>query len=242
MKTRGEQGEEEDEERGNVLILGGKGGGRAAFTRNLVPGKRVYDEQTLTIGGKEYRRWDPYRSKLAGAMLKGLPKDVVAEGDRVLYLGTSTGTTASHVSDIIGPEGLLIGVELSVRVGREFLENVARVRTNIIPYIADARDVEKFAGFGKVDVVYCDIAQRDQTEIAIENCVRHLRAGGRLILVIKARSISGKTDPKVVFRAEAEKLRNSGFGIESMIDLNPYDRDHALISARQALRPLPGRG
>jgi len=223
----------------NVLVMEGRvrGGGReagrrGAFTRNLVPGSRVYDEDLLKIHGSEYRSWDPYRSKLAGAILKGeLQPDIIKSGDKVLYLGASTGTTASHVSDIVGSEGLLVGVELSARVGREFLEKVAKARPNVIPFISDARETEKFGGFGKMDVVYCDIAQRDQTEIAITNARTHLKKDGMLLLIVKARSIDQLKEPSLVFKEEAQKLRDAGFLVERVIDLRPYDKDHALIWA-----------
>jgi fibrillarin-like pre-rRNA processing protein len=222
----------------NVLVLEGREGGRragkrGAFTRNLVPGNRVYDEDLLKIAGDEYRSWDPYRSKLAGAILKGqITPDIIGRGDKVLYLGVSTGTTASHVSDIVGSEGLVIGVELSARVGREFLEKVAKSRRNVIPFIADARETRRFAGFGRMDVVYCDIAQKDQTDIAIDNAKSHLKKGGRLLLVVKARSIDNLKDPGRVFKEEAQKLRDAGFDVEKVIDLRPFDKDHALISAK----------
>jgi len=225
---------------GNVLVMEGRertrgsraGGRTSAFTRNLVPGNRVYGEELLKLEGAEYRRWDPFRSKLAAAILKGgISPDVIKDGDKVLYLGASTGTTVSHVSDIVGPGGLVIGVEMSARVGREFLENVAKARPNVIPYIADARETEKFSGFGKVDVVYCDIAQRDQTEIAIANVREHLKRGGRLLLVVKARSIDQLKEPSLVFKEEERKLRDAGFKVERVIELSPFDKDHALISA-----------
>jgi fibrillarin-like pre-rRNA processing protein len=220
MEGRGRRGSRED-------------GRTSVFTRNLVPGNRVYDEDLLRIHGSEYRSWDPFRSKLAGAILKGeLDPDVIKAGDKVLYLGASTGTTASHVSDIVGGEGLVVGVEMSARVGREFLEKVAKARGNVIPFIADARETERFGEFGKMDVVYCDIAQRDQTEIAVANAKRHLRQGGRLLLIVKARSIDQLKDPKLVFREEAQKLKDAGFVVEAVIDLRPFDKDHALISAK----------
>jgi fibrillarin-like pre-rRNA processing protein len=193
----------------------------------------VYDEDLLKIHGDEYRRWDPYRSKLAGAILKGeIDPDVIKAGDKVLYLGASTGTTASHVSDIVGGEGLVVGVEMSARVGREFLEKVAKARGNVIPFISDARETERFGEFGKMDVVYCDIAQRDQTEIAVANAKRHLKEGGRLLLIVKARSIDQLKDAKLVFKEEAQKLRDAGFVVERVIDLRPFDKDHALVSAK----------
>jgi fibrillarin-like pre-rRNA processing protein len=219
---------------GRERTRGSREGGRtSAFTRNLVPGNRVYDEELLKFHGSEYRSWDPYRSKLAGAILKGeLEPDIIRAGDKVLYLGASTGTTASHVSDIVGSEGLVVGVEMSARVGREFLEKVAKARANVIPFISDARETERFGEFGKMDVVYCDIAQRDQTEIAIANASRHLKKGGRLLLIVKARSIDQLKEPKLVFKEEAQKLRDAGFLVESVVDLRPFDKDHALISAK----------
>jgi fibrillarin-like pre-rRNA processing protein len=206
-------------------------GRRNVATRNLTPGKQTYGEDLLRIDGEEYRLWDPFRSKLAAAILKGLPRDVIKEGDKVLYLGTSTGTTSSHISDIVGNGGLLFGVEMSSRVAREFVENVARARANVIPYVADARNADSFTTLGKVDVVYCDIAQQDQTEIAMENCRVHLKTGGRLILVVKARSIDVLASPKEIFRQEGRKLAAAGFNVEKTIELDPFDKDHALILA-----------
>jgi len=205
--------------------------GRAALlTRNLVPGKRVYNEELVQREGGEYRTWDPFRSKLAAAILKGMPDDVIKEGDRVLYLGASTGTTASHISDIVGPGGLVIGVEFAPRVAREFVERVARERKNVIPFVADARDPSKYS-IAEVDVVYCDIAQPDQTEIAITNCSRLLRKSGRLLLAVKARSIDVLKDPDVIYEEEKRKLEKAGFRVERIVDLSPFEKDHVLVSA-----------
>ena len=200
------------------------------LTPNLAKGYRVYNEELVNSDGVEYRMWDPFRSKLAAAMLKGLPDDTIKEGDRILYLGTSTGTTASHVSDIVGEKGLLIGVEFSPRVAREFVENVARKRRNVIPFVADARDPSKY-NISKIDLVYCDIAQPDQTEIAMENCRAMLKPSGRLLLVVKARSIDVLKDPKRVFQEERRRLEGAGFRVESIIELSPFEKDHALILA-----------
>jgi len=93
------------------------------------------------------------------------------EKSSVLYLGVSTGTTISHISDIVGPKGIIFGVEHSSRVARDFLDRVAIYRKNIVPIIQDAKKPDQyFSVFSKVDVVYVDIAQPDQTKIAIANC------------------------------------------------------------------------
>ena len=214
----------------SLLLREEKDGRRALLTRNLVPGKKVYNEDLVIRNGVEYRTWDPFRSKLAAAIIKGLPDDVVKEGSKVLYLGASTGTTVSHVSDLAGPPGLVIGVEFAPRVAREFVEHVARVRKNVIPFVADARDPSKYS-VAQVDVVYCDIAQPDQTEIAIANCARLLKKGGFLLLVVKARSIDVLKDPKQVFSEESRKLEKAGFNVRSIVELSPFDKDHALVLA-----------
>ena len=201
-------------------------------TENLVPGKQVYKEKLLLKKGIEYRLWDPFRSKLAASVMNGLRNFPFNEKSNILYLGVSTGTTISHISDIIGLKGTVFGVEHSSRVARDFLDRVATYRKNIVPIIQDARNPkEYFSVYSKVDIVYVDIAQPDQTNIAIENCKMYLKPNGYLFLVIKARSIDVIKDPKYIINLEVKKLE-SGFNIEQVIDLRPYDKDHAMVIAK----------
>jgi rRNA 2'-O-methyltransferase fibrillarin len=51
----------------------------------------------------EYRVWNPFRSKLGAAILGGVDQIHIKPGAKVLYLGAASGTTVSHVSDIVGP-------------------------------------------------------------------------------------------------------------------------------------------
>jgi fibrillarin-like pre-rRNA processing protein len=205
---------------------------REYATPNLVRGLTVYGEKLVKLDDEEYRIWDPFRSKLAAAMRKGLRDFPLNNGDKVLYLGASTGTTVSHVSDLIGNKGLVFAVEPAVRVARELIENVASKRKNVIPIIQDARRPESyFSVFGNVDLVYCDIAQSDQTEIAIKNCNNFLKNEGILLIVIKTRSIDVTMSPHSVVVRESEKLRKSNFHINQTINLDPFDKDHALVHA-----------
>lgn len=207
-------------------------GQKRLATENLVPGNRVYKERLVSARGTEYRVWDATRSKLAAAIANGLEAFPFGEGAKVLYLGASTGTTASHVSDMVGPGGAVFGVEHASRVAREFLERVASFRENVIPIMQDARrPAEYFSIYGKVDIVYADIAQPDQTDIAIANCKMYLKAGGHFFLVIKTRSIDVTKSPKSVISAEAAKLRGT-FELLETIDLDPYHKDHALAVSR----------
>ena len=169
---------------------------------------------------------------LQAGIKNGLRKLPILAGAKVLYLGASTGTTVSHVSDIVGTSGIVFAVESATRVGRELIENVAVERKNVIPILEDARRPQSyFAIFDKVDVVYCDIAQPDQTEIALGNCNAYLESQGALLIVIKTRSIDVTMDPKLVIIQEAKKLERGEFLIDQIINLEPYDKDHALIHA-----------
>ncbi|MCK5332962.1 MAG: hypothetical protein KAJ24_00480, partial [Candidatus Aenigmarchaeota archaeon] len=87
--------------------------GRDFATRSIVPRKKAYDERVLRKGRDEYRVWDPKKSKLGAAMQKGLTDVPLRRGMKILYLGISTGTTASHLSDIVGFEGMIYGIEFS---------------------------------------------------------------------------------------------------------------------------------
>ena len=200
-------------------------------TVNLVPGNQVYNEKLVQYDGVECRIWNPFRSKLAAAIMNGLDDFPFVEKSDVLYLGVSTGTTISHISDIVGQNGTIFGIEHASRVARDFLDRVASHRKNIVPIIHDARKPEDFFSvYKKVDAVYVDIAQPDQTDIAIENCKLYLKPGGYLFLVIKTRSIDVVKDPKRVIKDEIKKL-DALFQIKQTIDLHPYDKDHAMVIA-----------
>jgi len=201
-------------------------------TENLVPGNQVYKEKLIVKKGTEYRLWDPFRSKLAAAIMNELEIFPFENKTKVLYLGASTGTTVSHISDIVGPSGIVFAVEHASRVARDFLDRVAAYRKNIMPILQDARKPkEYFSVFGKVDVVYVDIAQPDQTEIAIDNCEMFLKKGGYFFLVIKTRSIDVTKSPKKIVEEETQKLK-SRFDVMQSIDLHPYDKDHAIVIAK----------
>jgi len=207
-------------------------GQKKLATENLVIGNQVYKEKLIKKKDIEYRLWDPFRSKLAAVIMNGLEVFPFHDKSSVLYLGVSTGTTVSHISDIVGPQGIIFGVEHSSRVARDFLDRVASHRKNIIPILQDARQPQQyFSVYSKVDVVYVDIAQPDQTDIAIANCKMYLKFNGYLFLVIKTRSIDVTKAPKKIIENEKNKL-NENFELIQVIDLSPYDKDHAMVIAK----------
>ena len=134
-------------------------GEKKLATPNLVPGNQVYNEKLVQSGGVEYRIWNPFRSKLAAAIINELKDFPFCQKSDVLYLGVSTGTTISHISDIVGQGGTIFGIEHASRVARDFLDRVASHRKNIVPIIQDARKPEEFFSvYKKVDAVYVDLS------------------------------------------------------------------------------------
>ena len=199
-------------------------------TRNLAPGVQVYGEKLYKVGADEYRSWIPYRSKLAAAILKGLKNMFIEPGSRVLYLGTATGTTSSHVSDIIGKDGILYGVEFASRVMIQFKQNVSDKRANVVPIFADARKPGTYASIvGEVDVIYCDVAQPEQAKLFADNARLMLKSGGHGYLAVKARSIDSVQEPEVVYRREIDILEKNGLKPIEVLSLEPYERDHVMV-------------
>ena len=84
------------------------------YTKNLIPSSNVYGEKFIIFRNMEYREWDPYRSKLAAILLKNPSINIFEKDLNCLYLGASSGTTISHLSDII-IEGVIYGVEFAPR-------------------------------------------------------------------------------------------------------------------------------
>ncbi|MEM2110320.1 MAG: fibrillarin-like rRNA/tRNA 2'-O-methyltransferase [Candidatus Bathyarchaeia archaeon] len=202
-------------------------------TENLAPGRNVYGERLIKHGDSEYRLWDPYRSKLAGAIFKGLRHLPIKPGHKVLYLGAASGTTASHISDIVKEEGHVFCVEFAPRSIRELIDNVCRFRLNMSPILADARFPEKYVAFvNKVDDIYCDIAQPEQARILVNNARVFLKKGGWIMLAIKSRSIDVTKKPSEIYDQETRVLEENGFEISEVINLEPYDKDHAMILAQ----------
>jgi len=210
-------------------------GAQRLATRNLTPGRTVYGERLIHFKKVEYRVWDAFRSKLAAAILKGVQTVPITLGSRVLYLGAASGTTPSHVSDIVGAEGHVYCVEFASRSIRELVNNVAAYRLNMSPFLEDARFPEKYVMFipGKVDCVYCDIAQPEQAKILADNADVFLKPAGWVMLAVKAQSIDVTKDPIAVYRQEAKVLKKRGFDVTEIVRLEPYDKAHAMIVAQR---------
>lgn len=205
----------------------------ALVTRNMVPGESVYGEKRITLeedGNKiEYRVWNPFRSKLAAAILGGVDNIYIQPGAKVLYLGAASGTSVSHVSDIVGPEGTVYAVEFSPRPGRDLI-NVAKKRTNVVPIVEDARRPEKYRMLvPMVDVIFADVAQPDQARIVAINAHHFLKTEGHFVISIKANCIDSTVPAAAVFAREVKKLQEEKLKPQEQLTLEPYERDHAVV-------------
>lgn len=198
--------------------------GYRLFTVNSAPGENVYGEDLLTVSGVEYRTWNPYRSKLAAAILLGAKGLGIDRSSKVLYLGAASGTTASHVSDIV-VDGIVHCVEFSERSFRDLVK-VCETRRNMMPYLADANAPHEYAHVIEgVELVYQDIAQRNQVDIFVRNMAAFEAERG--ILMLKSRSVDVNRAPREVFADVRKSLMSKGFRIRGMVPLERYSKDHA---------------
>jgi fibrillarin-like pre-rRNA processing protein len=199
------------------------------YTENLesCKGIKIYNEKLVKKDDKEYRSWNPYRSKLAAAILNGLVFDIKPDAN-VLYLGAATGTTVSHISDIT-KDGMVYAVEISP-VAMKKLIQVSEKRRNIIPILNDANHPDRYSSIVPyADFIYQDISQRNQAGIFIENVYKYLKKNSTGILMVKARSIDVALRPEKAYEMVCLKLKEQGLKVLEKIDLKPYEKDHAAI-------------
>ncbi|MGA3405709.1 MAG: fibrillarin-like rRNA/tRNA 2'-O-methyltransferase [Candidatus Bathyarchaeia archaeon] len=209
-------------------------GSKRLATKNLAPGVSVYGESLVTDGDKEYRTWDAYRSKLAAAILRNISAPPLQTASTVLYLGSASGTTASHVSDIVETEGRVYCVEFAQRSMRELIDTLCQHRPNVYPILSDARMPEKYKALvSPVDLIYCDIAQQQQGKILADNADVFLKPKGSVLIAIKSRSVDVTMEPPDVFKQEIKVLERRKFEILQTIRLEPYEQDHAMVLARR---------
>ncbi|KAL2220808.1 rRNA 2'-O-methyltransferase fibrillarin [Thermoascus aurantiacus ATCC 26904] len=202
-------------------------------TKNLTPGESVYGEKRISVESPptdsegapvktEYRVWNPFRSKLAAGILGGLDDIYMRPGSKVLYLGAASGTSVSHVADIVGPTGTVYAVEFSHRSGRDLI-GMATHRTNVIPIVEDARHPLRYRMLvGMVDVIFADVAQPDQARIVGLNAHLFLKTEGGVIVSIKANCIDSTAKPEVVFAREVQKLREERIKPKEQLTLGKY--------------------
>ncbi|MHA1257651.1 MAG: fibrillarin-like rRNA/tRNA 2'-O-methyltransferase, partial [Promethearchaeota archaeon] len=205
------------------------------YTKNLTPGYKVYDEKLIDFKREEFREWNPYRSKLAALILEKPRNNFLATNFNCLYLGASSGTTISHLSDIV-KDGIVYGVEFAERSIRQLIQNISN-RSNIIPILADARYPDTYAKsiFSEIDLIYQDVAQPNQAEIAIANSSYYLKKNGLVMLAIKSQSIDSISKSEKVYNQEKNKLVNAGYEVVESIDIHRYAANHIVLLVKKII-------
>lgn len=187
-----------------------------------------FGEYLVERDGVSYRPWEAKRSKLGAAIKKGISQIGMKEGDTVLYLGASHGYTSTFVADMIGEKGVVFCLDFAPNVVRDLLKK-CKARENMIPILGDAKRPETYSyRVTAADVVFMDIAQRDQVGIFVRNCKRFLKQGGFGLLALKARSIDSTRHPQDVFKEAFRELERELIVVDQR-DLYPFEKDHAFF-------------
>lgn len=201
------------------------------YTVNLRPGEKVYGEDLVTDEGVEYRRIDPWRSKLGAYVVQGGRGWPFERVRSVLYLGGGHGTTVSHLSDVL-PKGSVHVVEKSSRAFGALLA-LSQRRENLYPVLADVQLPERYrADCGEVDLLYQDVSQRGQVEIYLENLRAALKPHGNGFLMLKTRSVTQTESPRAVLREATRHLEQEGCEVLETVDLSPFSRGHFALRLR----------
>ncbi len=216
--------------------------GRTLWSRNSTRGKSVGGERRKRDGKIEWRRWDPFRSKVAAALLLTSQKAselLPSPGDTCLYLGASSGTTVSHIHDMVcgsnnHHNGQIIAVEISPRMMRD-LSSLAEDRSGLIPILNDARETQSYAPVmrEKAHWIHQDLSIADQAENFISIATSTLKNGGIGLLSLKAaseRQFEGDDQSRF---SRAEKLiEESELELIEKIDISQYQEQHMVFFVR----------
>ena len=201
-------------------------------TLNNADVNKIYNEKLIEIDGKQYNIWNPYTSKLAAAIVNGMEIFPILKKTQILYFDTTVDKTLNHISDIIGVNGRIFVVRDIIENSKKFLEDDSNNRTNVVSITQEKNGVPaKFApNIETVNVVYVDIAQNNETDIAIQNCKNYLINGGFLMLVVPTRKIDA-INPNRQNLEERQKLQSS-FEIIQQINLTDFFKEHSMIIAK----------
>lgn len=182
------------------------------------------------FGDDTYRQWDPKRSKLAAAVVHGLSQFPFKDKSKVLYLGASHGYTPSFLSDICH-KGQIFSLDFAPRVVRD-LVFMSEARPALFPMLADAKNPQSYSFLvPPCDVVFMDIAQKDQVKIFVKNCKMFLKPGGIGMLALKARSVDASKPSSTIFNAATKEL-SSQMQVLQSLRLDPEQKDHMFFLVR----------
>ena len=213
--------------------------GRTLWSRNANKGSSVRGERRKREGRVEWRRWDPYRSKVAAALLmtSNDPSNLIPRpGDTCLYLGASSGTTVSHIHDMVcgsgnHHNGQIIAVEISPRMMRE-LGSLAEDRSGLVPVLSDARETWSYTTMmrEKANWIHQDLSIADQAENFIKIARSTLQAGGIGLFSLKAASERhSEGDDQSRFSSAEKLLKESELELVERIDISKFQDQHVVF-------------
>jgi fibrillarin-like pre-rRNA processing protein len=212
------------------------------YTATVVSGDEpVYGERWIDTEDGPLRRWEPGRSKLAAALCRGYEGRLPRPGERWLYLGAASGTTVSHVADLVGDRGRVFAVERSLRPFARLLALAERY-PNVLPIFADARRPETYHGdVRSVDAVYADVAQPDQVDIVVANARRFVGPDGAVLLALKTASMGRERDPRQHVEAALAQL-GATIEMDRPVGLEPFHKRHFLLAGSPTRRLYREKG
>ncbi len=213
--------------------------GRTLWTRNAVKGSSVGSERRKREGRIEWRRWDHTRSKVAAALVKtnSDPSLLLPEkSSTCLYLGASSGSTVSHIHDIVcGSQnhhnGQVVAVEISPRMVRD-LVSLSEVRRGLVPVLGDARIPMQVSPFirEKADWIHQDLSIADQALTFVRMTTSFLKHGGIALLSLKAASErSADGDDQSRFDKAEGILLDSNLDLLERIDISGLEEQHVVF-------------
>lgn len=193
--------------------------------------KSFFEEKIIKEDNSIFREVEPKRSKLFASIAKKISQLGIKEDSKILYLGASHGYTVSFLCDVVN-KGNIYALDFAPRVVRD-LVFLCEYKENIAPMMEDANRPENYKDkIDEVDVVFMDIAQKEQVKIFLKNCDMFLKVGGFGILALKARSVDVTKHPKDIFKITRAQLENY-MSVVDYRELAPYEMDHALFVCKK---------
>ena len=205
---------------------------RPCYFTKALDDLRFYREYRVLWRGEEYRYWNPHRSKWGIHITRNLVRDLVRPDISILYLGAATGSSVSHLADVV-VEGSIYAVEFSaISFGR--LRILGERRSQVFPLLFDASRPGSYQDLvPSVDLLYMDISQPNQFEIFKKNAELFLKESGTGLFVLKERSISISKKASVIQETVERQIPETGMVVVQKYDLLPYDKDHMCYVIRK---------
>jgi fibrillarin-like rRNA methylase len=233
----------------NIFIARNTNQGDVIVTRNIIPESSSSEteepnnnEVILSVSDKEYRIWNPFQSILASVIVGGISQFGLAPGKNVLILGCAISEELCHISNIIGLEGTVYGVETSKNQhDMNSVINRAKHRHNIFPIIGEnVRKPEKYNNLiqNNIDVIIVDLNCEDQVDIMAIHAQYFMmkKQGGDFILGVDASestTITPTPSPESIYVEQVMKIRNTQImKPKEQLTLEPYRASFAVIAGK----------